>query len=284
MGVLDGVGSGVGGGGVFVFERPVDLAGLVSAGADGGVEGFGGVGGGDVDEPGLLDLEFAVSSVGGGDVVRRVVLKVLDGLDGLGLGLDGVEGDAGVGEGLDDAGGEGGGGVVSGVAVFAVGEKADVDGGGVCEDGDVFGGGDGDGAVIAADGDGLGGAGGGGEHGGEEGSGDEGGGEKGEAAGWAGGGHRRSPWGWGSVGVATVRVGLGVGVEEAVEGFAVAGGGEALLFGVGLDAGGRGCAEVGPGGVLGPLDSGVGGLCFGFGTSGHGCGELQFGDGVLRRG
>src|ERR1700730_638227 len=52
--------------------------------------------------------------------------------------------------------GEAGAGGVGGVAVRAVGDEADVDGGGVGHDDDFVGGGDGDGAVVLVDLDGLG--------------------------------------------------------------------------------------------------------------------------------
>ncbi len=152
-GALEGLGGGFGLGGVLVFEAPVDLAGLVGSGFDGEVEDLCGVVGGGADGPALDDLEFALGLLGGGELVDLVLLH---GGDVLIFALDGVAGNAGRGERLDDGVGDAGAVGVGGVAVGAVGDEADVDGGGVGHDDDFVGGGDGDGAVCRVDLNGLG--------------------------------------------------------------------------------------------------------------------------------
>ncbi len=152
-GSLEGFGGCFGLRGVLVFEAPVDLAGLVGSGFNGDVEDFGGVGGVGSDGPALGDLELAQGFLGSIEIVDLILLH---GRDVLVFALDGVGGDACGGEGLDDGVGEAGTVGVGGVLVRAIGDEADVDGGGVGHDDDAGGRGDGDGAVVLVDLDGLG--------------------------------------------------------------------------------------------------------------------------------
>ncbi len=153
-GALEGLGGGFGLRGVLVFQAPVDLAGLVGSGFDGNVENLGGIGGVGTDCPALSDLELALGLLGGGQLVDLILLHRGDVLV---FAFDCVAGDAGRGEGFNDGVGEGGTGGVGCVLVGAVGDEADVDGGGVGHDDDLVGGSDGDGAVVLVDLDGLGG-------------------------------------------------------------------------------------------------------------------------------
>ena len=91
-GALEGFGGGFGLGGVFVFEAPVDLAGLVGSGFDGEVEDFCGVIGGGADGPALDDLELALGLLGRREFVDLVLLH---GGDVLIFTFDGVGRDAG---------------------------------------------------------------------------------------------------------------------------------------------------------------------------------------------
>ena len=99
------------------------------------------------------DLELALGLLGRGELVDLVLLH---GGDALIFTLDGVIGDTGGSERLDDGVGDAGAGGIGGVAVRAVGDEADVDGGGVGHDDDFIGGSDGDGAVVLIDLNGLG--------------------------------------------------------------------------------------------------------------------------------